>query len=681
MKRFVSFFLILSASLIGLFPLQAQNYSNILLNGDFEQGLASWTERKCTMTVVDTPVYSGQKAVLVSNRTKIWGGPAQTFTDSLLTYGPGKYIVCGFFRMQSGTDTAKIQIKLTIDGQKVYHQINAFIDSSNWTQVSDTLHLTWDSTSTLNSADIYLQIKHDQTLNYYVDHISLIPDSVSGGPGGQKDTTGFEMDDPISPHDFVRMLGKGFDVSWSEFNKHIASYNEQMVKDIKAAGFDHVRLRTGKNANAELFNILDEQIRDCLRNDVIPIIAYQGHDAEDNPTDANRDSLIAWWRAVAEHYRDYPHKLAFNLLVEISGALSDQPDLLNDWYERVVAAIRQVSPTRLIIISPVELSNPYKLSLLRIPSQANGYLLAEWHFYAAGPSKTSEKKLWTTGTPQEKKLITDKIEAALTWQDSTGLPTWVGAWMPGNYNKGDDYTVPEQVCFASFMVRSLEKAQIPWAVNAIHKFYDANTNQWYHFRRPVIDVLLDPDQIALYQENGNRGAILRLPPGQYDSDFLQQKGFFNHIGSLMIPLDFKVYTYSEPGFTGKQTLYTWSDSSIVSGQDSLQIASLVVEYDTAATSLDRNLKAQTAQKFALYPNFPNPFNPRTTIVYTLDRASSVRLQLFDVRGRLVKTLLSERQKAGRHRFTLNGSALPSGVYLLRLKAGQRVKSIKMVLLK
>ena len=46
--------------------------------------------------------------------------------------------------------------------------------------------------------------------------------------------------------------------------------------------------------------------------------------------------------------------------------------------------------------------------------------MAEWHFYASGPDKINEKKLWTTGTDAEKKLITDKIQTALAWQQQTG---------------------------------------------------------------------------------------------------------------------------------------------------------------------------------------------------------------------------------------------------------------------
>ena len=86
--------------------------------------------------------------------------------------------------------------------------------------------------------------------------------------------------------------------------------------------------------------------------------------------------------------------------------------------------------------------------------------MAEWHFYAAGPSKTNEKKLWTTGTPAERQLVQSKIDKALQWQRETGIPTWVGAWMPGNYNDGNDYTLDEQLAFASFVAQALEDASI-----------------------------------------------------------------------------------------------------------------------------------------------------------------------------------------------------------------------------
>ena len=110
----------------------------------------------------------------------------------------------------------------------------------------------------------------------------------------------------------------------------------------------------------------------------------------------------------------------------MTDALKNQPDRLNVIYERLVSVVRASNPERIVIISP-------RLAYLRdlvIPSAANGYLMAEWHFYASGPSKENQRKLWTSGTAEERALIQEKIDLALQWQKETGIPTWVGAWMP-----------------------------------------------------------------------------------------------------------------------------------------------------------------------------------------------------------------------------------------------------------
>ncbi len=85
-------------------------------------------------------------------------------------------------------------------------------------------------------------------------------------------------------------------------------------------------------------------------------------------------------------------------------------------------------------------------------------------------------------------------------------------------------------------------------------------------------------------------------------------------------------------------------------------------------------------------NFPNPFNPTTTIPFTLGKGAFVRLVIYDVTGRLVRTLLEEKRSAGDHRVLWDGRddgshMLPSGVYLARLEAEGFVASRKLLLLK
>ncbi len=74
--------------------------------------------------------------------------------------------------------------------------------------------------------------------------------------------------------------------------------------------------------------------------------------------------------------------------------------------------------------------------------------------------------------------------------------------------------------------------------------------------------------------------------------------------------------------------------------------------------------------FALHGNFPDPFSFSTTISYTLSQASDVRLELFDVLGRKIQTLLQSRQSAGSYSLLYDGSRLSPGLYLLRLETNQ-----------
>jgi hypothetical protein len=78
---------------------------------------------------------------------------------------------------------------------------------------------------------------------------------------------------------------------------------------------------------------------------------------------------------------------------------------------------------------------------------------------------------------------------------------------------------------------------------------------------------------------------------------------------------------------------------------------------------------------------PNPFNPTTTITYTLPASNHVCLRVYDTAGRLVTTLVDGYREAGTHEATFDGSQMASGVYLYRLQSGEFTASGKMVMVK
>ncbi len=96
------------------------------------------------------------------------------------------------------------------------------------------------------------------------------------------------------------------------------------------------------------------------------------------------------------------------------------------------------------------------------------------------------------------------------------------------------------------------------------------------------------------------------------------------------------------------------------------------------------VEAQTApvRQFELFQNYPNPFNPNTVISYRLPVPSYVNLTVYNTLGQIVRTLVNQKQQAGRHSVPFNAGGLSSGVYYYQLKLGNKASKIrKMTILK
>jgi hypothetical protein len=88
-----------------------------------------------------------------------------------------------------------------------------------------------------------------------------------------------------------------------------------------------------------------------------------------------------------------------------------------------------------------------------------------------------------------------------------------------------------------------------------------------------------------------------------------------------------------------------------------------------------------ATKYALHNNYPNPFNPSTTIRYTLPKAQFVTLKIFNLAGQEVVILVNRQQDAAEHSIQWQAENLPSGVYMYRLQAGEFSETKKMILMR
>jgi hypothetical protein len=154
-----------------------------------------------------------------------------------------------------------------------------------------------------------------------------------------------------------------------------------------------------------------------------------------------------------------------------------------------------------------------------------------------------------------------------------------------------------------------------------------------------IDVLAEPSRLVVTPLTG------RLAPGE----------------SQVITVTYDATSQVEGTYTGQITLNTNG------GNFTIPVTVLVSQ------SVGAENVVEVPEQFMLEQNFPNPFNPETTIRFSLDQSARVRLTVFDVTGRVARPLIDGDMAAGMHQVTWDGrdargTAVASGTYLYRLEA-------------
>jgi endoglucanase len=293
----------------------------------------------------------------------------------------------------------------------------------------------------------------------------------------------------------------GYDPLWKSPAK--ARFQDRHFALIKQAGFDHVRINlhpfrdTKIGADHKLSDAwlatLDWAVKQALANRLLVILDFHEFQVMGENPEANKDRFLAFWRQIAERYKDQPRDVLFEILNEPNKKLT--PELWNQFLREALAIIRRTNPTRTVVIGPASWNSINLLDKFELP-EADRQIIVTVHYYNPfafthqGAAWTGNKDklgvLWN-GTELERQAILRDLDKAQTWARAHGRPIYLGEF--GAYDKGD---LDSRVRWTSFVARQAEKLGWSWGYwqfDGDFIVYDMKGQKWVE---PIRDALVPP---------------------------------------------------------------------------------------------------------------------------------------------------------------------------------------------
>ncbi|KUG25460.1 hypothetical protein ASZ90_004725 [hydrocarbon metagenome] len=106
-----------------------------------------------------------------------------------------------------------------------------------------------------------------------------------------------------------------------------------------------------------------------------------------------------------------------------------------------------------------------------------------------------------------------------------------------------------------------------------------------------------------------------------------------------------------------------------------------INTQSVLTDVEPNIFTNIQKDFSLSNNYPNPFNPTTTIQFSIPKSDNVTLKVYDILGREITTLINEYKHSGTYETKFNATNLASGIYFYTLNSGSTFITKKMLLIK
>ncbi len=294
--------------------------------------------------------------------------------------------------------------------------------------------------------------------------------------------------EPLDPFDQIAKMGRGvnilgYDPIWTDFRK--ARFRQRHFRAIHDGGFQSVRINLhafqhmdgADRLSATWFRTLDWAVKNALANHLQVILDEHDFRACGADPDGCRRKLLAFWQQVAEHYKDAPNSVVFELLNEPNSQIT--PEAWNQLLKDVLAMVRRTNPRRNVVIGPASENGIYYhyLDNLQLPADDRNIIVtvhyylpmefthqgAKWHPPTAG--------LWGVkwGTDQDKRRIQEDFGGVQQWSQKAQRPILLGEF--GAYDRGD---MDSRVRYTSFVARTAEDLGWAWT----YWQFDSNFIVW-----------------------------------------------------------------------------------------------------------------------------------------------------------------------------------------------------------
>ena len=294
-------------------------------------------------------------------------------------------------------------------------------------------------------------------------------------------------------------LGNALDVARGHVP--LLHLDERHLDEVATAGFDFVRIPVRWSAHASrsasyeidvaFFEVVDRTIEAALSRNLAVIVNVHHYDELQRLPRRHTRRFVTIWKQIAARYSDVGERLYFELLNEAHGTLT--ATIWNHLLRKGLAAIRDLTPERVVIVGPVSMNGVVALPELELPD--DDHLVATIHYYAPfqfthqGAPWVRDASRWVGtvwGDDADRRAVSADLAQAADWARIHQRPLLVGEF--GVYEKAD---LSSRVRWTAFVRSEAERLGLGWCYWDFATDFGAFDLSQHAWRQPLRTALLD----------------------------------------------------------------------------------------------------------------------------------------------------------------------------------------------